>query len=372
MTASRAEHVALILGLAALSGARPTPAAARAEPGTVAGERVPADTRATGAVVAQDPALPAIRVNGNRFIGPDGETVVFRGFSFSDPDRLDRLGQWNRGLFEEARLRWNASVVRLPIHPAAWRERGREAYLALLDDGIRWAEAVGLYVIIDWHTIGNPVTELMQDEGYNTTRTETLRFWKTIAARYRDRPAVVFYELWNEPTRFNGTLGRATWAQHKAFMEEIIYVIRAHDPGAIPLVAGFDWAYDLTEAAADPIELPGVAYVSHPYPMKRERPWEPKWQEDWGFLAERFPIMATELGFMAADRPGAHVPVIAGEEYGEAIIDFFEERGISWVAWVFDPVWSPQLIQDWDFNPTVQGRFFREKMRELNPAASEQ
>lgn len=316
---------------------------------------------------SQADALPRIRVDGNRFVDPDGGTVIFRGFSFSDPDRLDRLGMWNRELFEEARDGWNANVVRLPIHPAAWRARGPEAYLSLLDDGIRWAEEVGLYVIIDWHTIGNPITELFQSEGYITTRAETLRFWEAIAARYRGRPAVAFYELWNEPTRGHGALGQATWAEHKAFMDEITAAIRAHNPSAVVLVAGFDWAYDLTEPAADPVEAANVAYVTHPYPMKRPQPWEPHWQEDWGFLAERFPIMATELGFMAADRPGAHNPVIADTSYGERIIDFFETRGISWIAWVFDPVWSPQLIEDWEFTPTVQGRFFRRKLQELNP-----
>lgn len=312
-------------------------------------------------------ALPVIGIDGNRLVGPDGNTVVFRGFSFSDPDKLEREGQWNRALFEEARIRWNATIVRLPVHPSAWRERGEQAYLKLLDDGIRWAEENSLYVIIDWHSIGNLRTELFQHPMYNTSKTETLRFWKAIAARYGNRPTVAFYELFNEPTRFNGTLGRISWADFKEYMEEIIYVIRAHGAKGIPLVAGFDWAYDLTEPGADPIDAPDVAYVTHPYPMKRPPPWEDKWQADWGFMAERYPVVATEFGFVEAGGRGAHVPVIAGEAYGEEIIDFFEARGISWLAWVFDPVWAPPLIEDWDFTPTAPGRFFRRKLMELNP-----
>ena len=168
-------------------------------------------------VAGQDgpPRPPPIRVEGNRFVGPGGETVMLRGFSFSDPDRLDRAGRWDQALFEEARVRWNANIVRLPVHPAAWRERGEEAYLRLLDDGLRWAEENSLYVIIDWHSIGNLRTELFQHPMYNTTKTETLRFWKSIAARYGNRPVVAFYELFNEPTRFNGTLGRIGWAEFK-------------------------------------------------------------------------------------------------------------------------------------------------------------
>jgi endoglucanase len=321
-----------------------------------------------GPVIGQEStaSLPLIRVDGSHFVGPDGETVMFRGFSFSDPGKLERDGQWNRALFEEARTRWNANIVRLPVHPSAWRERGEQAYLALLDDGLRWAEETSLYVILDWHTIGNLRTELFQNPMYNTTKTETLRFWKSIAARYGNRPVVAFYELFNEPTRFNGTLGRISWDDFKGYMEEIIYMIRAHNARGIPLVAGFNWAYDLTEPAANPIDAPDVAYVTHPYPQKRPQPWEEKWQVDWGFMAERYPVMVTEFGFMSADLPGSHIPVIADETYGEAIIDFMERRGISWVAWVFDPQWSPQLIENWDFTATLQGRFFRQKMMELN------
>jgi hypothetical protein len=81
-------------------------------------------------------SLPRIQVDGNRFVDPNGATVVFRGFSVSDPDKLEREGQWNRALFEEARSGWNANIVRIPVHPAAWRERGEDTYLALLDDGL--------------------------------------------------------------------------------------------------------------------------------------------------------------------------------------------------------------------------------------------
>lgn len=343
--------LAVVLGLAVVSlaaGLASAPAAGQERPGP----------------------LPRIRVDGNRFVTPNEETVTFRGFSLSDPDKLDREGRWNRALFDEVRTRWHANIVRLPVHPAAWRERGEEAYLTLLDEGLRWAEADSLYVIIDWHTIGNLRTELFQHPRYNTTKTETLRFWKSIAARFGGRPVVAFYELFNEPTRYNGTLGRITWEEFKEYMEEIIYVIRAHDARGIPLVAGFNWAYDLSEPSASPIQADGVAYVTHPYPQKREPPWEEQWQADWGFMAENYPVMATEFGFMSADAPGAHIPVIADPAYGEAIVRFYEERGISWIAWVFDPDWSPQLIEDWAFTPTPQGRFFRQELEELNQEPS--
>ncbi len=310
--------------------------------------------------------LPFISVSGKNFVDQNGEIVIFRGVSTSDPDKLEKERMWNKSLFKELKD-WGVNLVRFPVHPEAWRERGQEVYLSLLDDGINWSKEFGMHVIIDWHSIGNLRTELYQHPRYNTTKTETFRFWKTIAERYKGNSTVAFYELFNEPTRQQGTLGKISWQEHKELMEEIIGIINAYDANVVSLVAGFNWAYSLEEVRYEPIAYPNVAYVSHPYPMKREKPWEEKWEKDWGFVADNYPIIATELGFMKADGPGAHIPVIVEDlEYGETIVNYFNKKGISWVAWVFDPVWSPQMIQSWKFEPTMQGEFFKSKMQELN------
>lgn len=318
-------------------------------------------------VTAQKEETPSfISVQGKDFVDENGNVMIFRGVSTSDPDKLEKEGQWNESLFEVLND-WNINVVRFPIHPHAWRERGQANYLKMLDKGIEWSRKYGIYVIIDWHSIGNLRTELYQHPMYNTTKTETFRFWQTIADRYKGNSTVAFYELFNEPTRRNGTLGKISWQQHKELMEEIIGIIYAHDTNVVPLVAGFNWAYSLTDVRFEPISFPNVAYVSHPYPQKRDKPWEEKWEQDWGFVADNYPIIATELGFMKEDGPGAHIPVIVKDlEYGKTIVNYFNKKGISWVAWVFDPQWSPQLIHNWDYEPTWQGEFFKNKMIELN------
>ncbi|MCB0718558.1 MAG: glycoside hydrolase family 5 protein [Bacteroidetes bacterium] len=314
---------------------------------------------------AAQQSMQRLRVEGNQFVNETGDRVVLRGVSFSDPDRLERVGHWNREYFETAR-EWGANLVRFPVHPSAWRSRGREAYLELLDSGIALAGELGMYVIIDWHSIGNLRTDLYFRPMYETSMKETLEFWQAIAERYADNPVVAFYEIFNEPTQYNGRLGKLTWEQHVSIMEDVIHVIYAFNRRAIPLVGGLDWGYNISYVRDRPVAYPNVAYVTHPYPQKRAEPWPPEWQRDFGLIAEDYPIVATEFGFMSADGPGAHVPVISDEHYGEAIIDFFEERGISWTVWVFDPQWSPQMFTGWDFAPTAQGRFFRRKMLELN------
>jgi len=326
-----------------------------------------ADTAPGAASDAEAEALPLLRVEGNRFVVADtGEPIVLRGLAMTDPAVMKKRGQWNRTYFEAA-ADWNANVVRLPVHPAHWRETGEEDYLALLDEAVEWATELGLYIIIDWHSIGNILTGVYYHPNYQTSRDETYRFWNTIGVRYAGNTTVAFYELFNEPTRRGGQMGPMTWEDYAQFIEGLISMLYAIDDTAIPLVAGFDWGYSLTTLIDRPIQHPGVGYVTHPYPQKRDEPWEPKWQEEWGFAADTYPLIATEFGFMSADERGAHKPVIGDEHYGESIIRFFEERGISWTAWVFDPFWTPNLIEGWDYTPTRSGRFFQQKLKELNP-----
>lgn len=315
------------------------------------------------AAAEQQSTLPRIRVEGNRFVDDRGNPRVFQGLALSDPYHLERQGKWNRDYFEAAK-RWNADVVRIPVHPVWWREVGAETYFEWLDAGVRWATELGLYVIIDWHTIGNPLTGIPHRPLYLTTQEETYYFWHLVANRYKGNPTVAFYELYNEPTNRYGEMGRLPWPDYKEFIEGIIDMLYAIDDEIIPLVAGFDWAYSLEHVRDDPIDFPGVGYVSHPYPQKREAPWEAKWEEDWGYVADKYPVFVTEFGFMAADAPDAHIPVIADERYGEAVVGYMREKGISWTAWVFDPRWSPQLIADWDYTPTMQGRFFKRALEE--------
>lgn len=305
------------------------------------------------------PAQSRIRVESKHFVDADGNTRVFRGLALSDPYHLARQGKWAREYFETA-AEWNADVVRIPVHPVWWREAGAEQYFEWLDQGVQWASELDLYVIIDWHAIGNPLTGIPHRPLYLTTREETYYFWHLVATRYRGNPTVAFYELFNEPTNADGAMGRLPWRDYKTYIEGIIDMLYAIDEEVIPLVAGFDWAYSLEHVRDDPIDFPGIAYVSHPYPQKREEPWQEKWEADWGFVAETYPVFVTEFGFMAADAADAHIPVIAGVSYGEAVTDYMAEKGISWTAWVLDPHWSPQLISDWDYTPTMQGEFFRQ------------
>jgi hypothetical protein len=215
-----------------------------------------------------------------------------------------------------------------------------------------------MYVIIDWHSIGNLKSGLFQDPMYVTTLPETFMFWRTIARHFAGHHTPAMYELFNEPTLWSGQMGRMSWDEWKAINEEMIAIIRSYDPEKIPLVAGMDWAYDLSPLRINPVDAPAVAYVAHPYPHKRSRPWEAKWEENFGFAAGRFPLVATEIGFTMG-----HEGMADNGDYGAAIVAYLEAKGISWVAWVFDPEWTPSMISSWDtYALTESGRFFSDAM----------
>jgi len=120
-----------------------------------------------GIAIGQPNALKRIKVKGNKFVTESGETMVFRGLNASDPDKLEKNGHWNQEYFLEIK-KWGANIVRFPVHPSAWRSRGQQEYLKLLDSGIAMAKEQGLYVIIDWHSIGNLRSELYQASIYET------------------------------------------------------------------------------------------------------------------------------------------------------------------------------------------------------------
>jgi len=168
-----------------------------------------------------------IRVEGNRFVDEKGRTVILRGVNISDPDKLQKGGHWSKRHFEVIKG-WGANVVRVPVHPVAWKERGEDEYFKLLDQAVEWASELEIYLIVEWHSMGNLEMGLLQHPMHETTKQGTFEFWRAIAHRYAGVSTIAFYEIFNEPTLFNGQLGRMTWGEWKRINEQIIDIIRAH------------------------------------------------------------------------------------------------------------------------------------------------
>jgi aryl-phospho-beta-D-glucosidase BglC (GH1 family) len=158
--------------------------------------------------------LSLIRVRGNKFVDSRGQVVLFRGVSIADPDNLEHEGHWNKEHFVHIK-ELGATIVRIPVHPAAWRKRTPVKYLELLDQAVQWCTDLNTHVIIDWHSIGNLKMELFEKPIYDTTQRETYEFWRTIASHFSGNNTVAFYELFNEPTTAGGQLGPVSWSEWK-------------------------------------------------------------------------------------------------------------------------------------------------------------
>ena len=302
-----------------------------------------------------------ISVKGNKFVDEQGSHVLFKGVAIADPSKILGDGHWDRKHFHAIK-KWGANIIRIPVHPGNFRKLGEEKYLRLLDQAIQWCEEYRMYAIIDWHSTGNLKEQKFEAHHHITSMKETLAFWDLVSSRYADNPTVAFYEVFNEPAanvREYPELGDCTWAQWKLMVEKIIDAIRANDKQTVTLVGGFDWAYDLRDAADSPIAREGVAYVAHPYPGKSKPPREPHWEEHFGFLASRFPIFATEMGYY---NKGEVEHFVDDGSFRDGILKYLDQKKISWCAWTFDPDWSPALIDSYDYAPTDSGRFFKNAM----------
>ena len=78
-----------------------------------------------------------VKVEGNKFIDPKGNEIVFRGLCYSDPVKLVREGQWNERYFAAA-ADWGANVVRFAVHPTNLNSLGWEETFQAMDQGVEW------------------------------------------------------------------------------------------------------------------------------------------------------------------------------------------------------------------------------------------
>ncbi len=328
---------------------------------------------ATGSLRASNQAdgaptpLPSLKVEGNRIVDPEGKTVVLKGLNLGYPYLLQQEGRWSEDHFREA-ASWGAKLLRVYVDPGHYRQVGLEKSLEELDQAVDWSKKYGMYVMLDWHSIGNPVMGIFQppwEETMRTTPEEMREFWAAAAARYRNEPAVAFYEIFNEPAAIHWKGGRLSWAEWRDVADSVIDVIYARNPDAIPVVGGIAWSFDLTGVASEPLRNTGVVFAAHPYPGHSPKAqWERTWERNFGYLSKDHPVMLTEFGF---DPNDTVMPSVykADVDYGKRILAFAKKRGMSWTAFVFaaTPGWPMRLLRDWDYTPTKSGAFFKKELR---------
>jgi len=305
--------------------------------------------------------LSRIGIKENNLVDEDNNIITLRGVSIADPYYLAHYDHYfSEKIFIEL-SNWNINVVRIPIHPGWWQAE-KDYAQKYLDSIVSWGEKYGFYIILDWHAIGNPLTGKAQnpewkEKGYtvyNSSLQLAEHAWVELAKRYGENSWVIF-ELFNEPASLGGLVD---WEEWRDKLIELIDKIRTYAPDTLILVSGWHWTYNLKGFSSYPIERNNIAYVAHIYASHKD----PKdWEYSFGYLSNTYPLVVTEWGFSSTVNPTEHY-YGTSEEFGQPFLSYMEDKNISWIAWCFHPVWQPNMIKNWNFDLTENGRLVKEAL----------
>lgn len=254
----------------------------------------------------------ALQVIGSQLCDQDGNPVQLRGVSTHG---LAWFPQYvNADFFQELRQDWGANVVRLALYTAesgGYCTDGDQAMLRqLVLDGVDYATAADLYVIVDWHVLSdqNPLAHADEAEA----------FFGDISAQLSGHDNVI-YEICNEPN------GSATWEDVKAYANRIIPVIRENDPDAVIIVGSPEWSQRVDQVAADPLEDANVMYALHFYAATHGQELRDRLATA---VDAGLPVFVSEFGICDASGNGA-----VDYESADAWVSLMDSLDVSFVCW---------------------------------------
>ena len=168
--------------------------------------------------------------------------------------------------------------IRLPFHYKSFTEedymglKSNQDGFARIDSVIKWCKEEGLYVILDMHDAPGGQTGDNIDDSYGypwlfeSEESQQLfcEIWKKIANRYKDEPAILGYDLLNEPiaTHFNNKeeINKHLVPVYKKGIESI----RSVDKNHIILLGGAQWNSNFTMFDEKAIDSK-MMYTCHRY-----------------------------------------------------------------------------------------------------------
>ncbi len=297
-------------------------------------------------------APPWLYVEGNKIKDPRGNEVVLRGISLIDLGytesreggaikMIDRITDPNDPQGNSPG--WYPGIVRIPIcppdagtgAPLRWQPNDDSFYTDLLRPVVDYCAKKNLYVILDWHYVG--------DTGPKAAQTSA--FWRYMAPRFA-HDSHVFFELFNEPMNNVGS-ERERWLSVKADMQTWVNLVRTYAADNLILVGGARWCQILAPIATDPVVGSNIVYVSHYYPAHwlgndSKREWVTNQLQT---CAAVHPVLMTEWGFTTTTETLLNGTI---SNYGRPLTDLMERLGIGNTAWAASCDWGPPMFRkDW-------------------------
>lgn len=360
--------------------------------------------RADGSLLSAGP----FSTKGNQIVDDAGNPqrlacIGWNGGNSVHP-RLAGLDQvsYKTTLSDMVRLGFNCTRVLTSARGVLDNTNG---YLNTLDDVIDYAGVAGIRVIVDIHNDEGghgpkdnwgtaPVNGLRYDKGGaadgtdgggNTGTISDADFqqaWVKLATRWKDKPAILGYDLINEPHSglttwggYDGVAGSST--DIRAMYIRVGNAIHAIDPRPLIIAEGVQnyraHAYegDLRGVAGWPVtlNLPNkVIYSPHIYPAEVSdvpKDYGPQWVERmnslWGFLVKQniAPVFVGECGDWLATEDArawaaAFVSYVNGSAPGGPVFNA-GQQGISWSWWDWGISESGGAVPDFGVLTTWSG-----------------
>jgi endoglucanase len=294
--------------LAALAAALLVPGGVAAGAAYADSTNQPSNTRTAVEVNGQ------LRVCGTKLCNEDRQPVQLRGMSTHGL-------QWyrqcvNDGSMDALATDWDANVMRLSMYiQEGGYETDPERFTQMMHELIEQVSSRGMYVIVDWHmlTPGDPHDNL------DLAKT----FFAEIAQAHADKPNIL-YEVANEP---NGV----DWPTIKAYHEQIIPVIREHDPDSVILLGTRAWSSlgvsdgaDETEVVDNPVDAENIMYTFHFYAASHDN----EYLDTLSRAADQLPMFVTEFGTQEYTGDGPNDFDMAGQ-----YLDLMADKQIGWTNW---------------------------------------
>ncbi|RFU86382.1 glycoside hydrolase family 5 protein [Streptomyces triticagri] len=268
-------------------------------------------TAPAGSAVARNGELG---VCGQNLCNAQGKAVQLKGMSSHGTQWYEQC--LTDGSLDALAQDWGADVLRVSTYvQEGGYESDPERFTQIAQRVVDQALARGMYAIIDWHqlTPGDP----------NANTELAKRFFTDMASKYADEPGVL-YEIANEP---NGV----SWADIKSYAEEVIPVIREHDPDGVALVGTRAWSSfgeseggSEQEVVDNPVDADNIMYTFHFYAASHDDAY----LQTLSRAADQLPVFVTEFGTQNSAGEGGNDFAMA-----QRYLDLMEQKGISWTNW---------------------------------------
>ncbi len=267
-------------------------------------------------------------------VGPEEARAFWVKFydNYITKDDIDFLKQAG---FNSVRVPFNYKLLTPEEQPGIWLEPG----FGLLDRIVAWAKENGLYVILDMHCAPGGQTGANIDDSWGypwlyespEAQQRVVAVWRKIADRYRDEPAVLGYDLMNEPLPSDRPQIRKYDSLLEPILKRIASAIREVDAHHIIILEGGAW--DTTFSNFGPPFDSKLVYSFHKY-------WSPTTQES----------LKEYLDF----RDKYNVPIWLGEsgentdQWVSQMVELAEKNNIGWAFWPYKKMDSPRGVVSFD------------------------